>query len=154
MKLFAVIIFGFLLVVMDSCKANRTEFSLSYSLECVDNYKVVISVSSDKHYVLEEYNYFFDNFEKKREPIIKQGVLDKGEFRKISQLIRQSNIFDLPDYYESHHKIDKGNFLYQLSFKAGGSEKYVFLREINPDQLPEPFFRLLQDMTKLSAGLK
>ena len=154
MKPFVITVFWLFAVLMYSCKTNTAEFALSYSLECVDSYKVVLRVSSDRHYVLEEYNYFFDNFEKKKDPITRQGILNNGEFRKISRLIRQSNILSLPDYYESHQKIDKGNFLYQFAFKSGGSEKYVFLREINRDQLPEPFFHLLQDMTRLSTELK
>lgn len=153
MRFWIISFLGVMQVLITACNTKTPEFSLSYSQECVNNYKLVIHVFNDKRYVLEEYNYFFDNMEKKREPIIKQGVLDNRTFREISALMRQSDIVGLPDYYEGRQNADAGNFLYQLTYKTGGTEKYIFLREVNRDQLPSPFFRLLHYLTALSARL-
>ena len=55
-----------MLICLCACenKKELKDFSFTYSMESVDNYKMMVTFDSKKNYKLEEYNYFFDNFAK------------------------------------------------------------------------------------------
>ena len=67
-------LFTTLLVLLSACftgcKKELKDFSFSYSMESVDNYKLMVLFDSDKTFRIEEYNYYMDNFAKKRDPKI------------------------------------------------------------------------------------
>ena len=71
-------LFTTLLVLLSACftgcKKELKDFSFSYSMESVDNYKLMVLFDSDKTFRIEEYNYYMDNFAKKRDPKIMDGT--------------------------------------------------------------------------------
>lgn len=54
-------LFTTLLVLLSACftgcKKELKDFSFSYSMESVDNYKLMVLFDSDKTFRIEEYNY-------------------------------------------------------------------------------------------------
>ena len=66
----------FCLLVLQAVKKELKDFSFSYSMESVDNYKLMVLFDSDKTFRIEEYNYYMDNFAKKRDPKIMEGDID------------------------------------------------------------------------------
>ncbi len=55
--LFATLLF-FCLLVLQAVKKELKDFSFSYSMESVDNYKLMVLFDSDKTFRIEEYNYY------------------------------------------------------------------------------------------------
>ena len=57
-------LFATLLVLLSACftgcKKELKDFSFSYSMESVDNYKLMVLFDSDKTFRIEEYNYYMD----------------------------------------------------------------------------------------------
>ena len=82
---------GLLLILCAiSCKREIKPFTFSYSMESVNNYKVMLSFGSDKQYRVERYNYFMDNFAHKRDPKIIDGVMTDAEYNRLATLVAES----------------------------------------------------------------
>ena len=72
---------------LTGCKKELKDFSFSYSMESVDNYKLMVLFDSDKTFRIEEYNYYMDNFAKKRDPKIMEGILTDEEFASLKPIL-------------------------------------------------------------------
>lgn len=85
-------LFATLLVLLSACftgcKKELKDFSFSYSMESVDNYKLMVLFDSDKTFRIEEYNYYMDNFAKKRDPKIMEGTLTDEEFASLKPILQ------------------------------------------------------------------
>ena len=90
-------LFATLLVLLSACftgcKKELKDFSFSYSMESVDNYKLMVLFDSDKTFRIEEYNYYMDNFAKKRDPKIMEGTLTDEEFASLKPILQKCNFF-------------------------------------------------------------
>lgn len=96
-------LFAILLVLLSACftgcKKELKDFSFSYSMESVDNYKLMVLFDSDKTFRIEEYNYYMDNFAKKRDPKIMEGTLTDEEFASLKPILQKCNFFKMKDSY-------------------------------------------------------
>ena len=92
-------LFATLLVLLSAyftgCKKELKDFSFSYSMESVDNYKLMVLFDSDKTFRIEEYNYYMDNFAKKRDPKIMEGILTDEEFASLKPILQKCNFFKM-----------------------------------------------------------
>ena len=77
-------VFAALLLILSltGCKRDLGAFEFSYSVESVDNFKVMLSMDSEKHYKVERIDYFMDNFARKRDPKVVEGVLTEPVDRR------------------------------------------------------------------------
>lgn len=134
----------FMLLMCSGCKKKLKDFSFSYSMESVDNYKLQIFFNSDKTYRIEECNYFIDNFEKKREPNVKEGHLTDEEYTIIQELLQKCNFFKMKDSYGFDKEInrDLGDIMYQVSFTSEGKEKIISIRDSETSQFSASFVKL------------
>lgn len=145
-------ILSLMLICLCACenKKELKDFSFTYSMESVDNYKMMVTFDSKKNYKLEEYNYFFDNFAKKKEPRIKEGTLTDKEFKQIQSLIVDSKLFEMKDSYgfEKDYNRDLGDIMYQISFNAGGKDKYISIRSTEYQPFSTQFVGLIGYINK------
>lgn len=149
MKQQGILLFTLMLVatlLLGSCKSELKEFSLSYSFESVDNYKVMITIDSNKKYKIEKFNYFMDNHEGTRRPFVAEGSLTDEEYTAIKAAIQDSGIFKMDDSYGFDKDADDslGNIIYQISLDADGKQKYITFRENGNVLLPAPLIELTQ----------
>lgn len=136
-----------MLICLCGCESKKElkDFSFTYSMESVDNYKMVVTFDSKKNYKLEEYNYFFDNFAKKKEPHIKKGVLTDKELKKINALLVDSKLFEMKDSYGFEKEYDRslGDIMYQISFSSEGKDKYISIRTTDDQKFSAGFIDLI-----------
>lgn len=117
-----------LLLPLSGCKSDYKEFSFSYSMESVSNYKVMVMFDSNKNYRLEKYNYYMDNFAKKRDPKIYEGKLTDEEFAALKPILIDCDFFTMDDSYGFDKEAGDTYVMYQISFTADGREKFISIR--------------------------
>ena len=131
-------LFATLLVLLSACftgcKKELKDFSFSYSMESVDNYKL-----------MEEYNYYMDNFAKKRDPKVMEGTLTDEEFASLKPILQKCNFFKMKDSYgfEEETNRDLGDIMYQVSFTTEGKEKFISIRNSDTGQFSASFVKLI-----------
>ena len=131
-----------LLLPLTGCKRDFKEFSFSYSMESVSNYKVMVMFDSDKNYRLEKYNYYMDNFAKKRDPKIYDGKLSDEEFEVLKPILRDCGLFSMEDSYGFEEGSKSTDIVYQISFTADGREKFISIRG-GSHKFPSSFYELI-----------
>lgn len=140
-------ILSVMLICLSGCsnKKEFEEFSFTYSMESVDNYKMVITFDSDQNYKLEEYNYFFDNAANKRDPKISEGKLTDKEFEEIQKLLSKSKLFEMEDSYgfDKEYNRDLGDIMYQISFSTKDKDKFISIRTTENQQFSSGFISLI-----------
>ena len=138
-------LFLILSVCLTSCKKELKDFSFSYSMETVANYKLSVSFKSDKTFRLEEYNYYMDNMDGIRRPKIVEGTLTDEEFNALKPLLADCDFFDMKDSYgfeKEPHPIFS-EIMYQISFTTEGKEKYISIRNTNIKEFSSSFIKVL-----------
>jgi len=141
-----VLMLAALLCVCGSCRKGVENFSFSYSMESVNNYKVSVSFQSDKTYRIEEINFFMDNHANRRAPVIREGVMTDSEYNELAKLLSASDLFGMADSYgfEKEYDRDLGDIMYQLDFTSGGREKFISIRNSERQLFSAPFLQLLK----------
>lgn len=135
----------FMLFVCSGCKKELKDFSFTYIMESVDNYKLQISFDSDKTYRIEECNYSMANFEKKPNFNIKEGALTNEEYAIIKELLTRCNFFKMKDIYgfDNGENCNLGDIIYQISFVSEGKEKLISIRDSDTGQFSGSFVKLI-----------
>ncbi len=140
-------ILSVMLICLSGCsnKKEFEEFSFTYSMESVDNYKMVVTFDSDQNYKLEEYNYFFDNMANKKDPKISEGKLTDKEFGEIQKLLSKSKLFEMEDSYgfDKEYNRDLGDIMYQVSFSTKDKDKFISIRTTENQQFSSGFISLI-----------
>jgi hypothetical protein len=133
-------------ILLNGCRKGLEDFTFSYSMESVNNYKLICSFRSDKTYKIEEYNYFMDNHAGVRDPHILEGVLEEGEYGKVTEHLSACNFYAMKDAYGFEKEADSalGDILYQISFTSGGKSKHISIRSSDGNRFPAPFIDLLK----------
>lgn len=132
-------------VCLSSCKKELKDFSFSYSMETVANYKLAVSFKSDKTFRLEEYNYYMDNMDGIKRPKIVEGKLSDEEFNALVPLLVDCDFFGMEDSYgfeKEAHPIFS-DIMYQISFITEGKEKYISIRNTNIKEFSSSFLDVL-----------
>jgi len=135
-----------LVVLFAGCRKNLKEFSFSYSMESVENYKTVVSFDSKQTYKIETYNYYMDNHADKREPIIKEGTLTDEEYKTIKKLLTACNFSKMKDSYGFDKEPDEsiGDIMYQIYFQTPEEGKFISIRSADSNKFPASFIELLK----------
>lgn len=142
----------FLILCSISCKREVKPFTFSYSMESVNNYKVMLSFGSDKQYRVERYNYFMDNFAHKRDPKIVDGVMTEEEYDRLATLVAESDLLSMKDSYgfEQAPTGALGDVVYQISYTCGGEEKYISIRSTEDQRFSNAFVKLVREITQFN----
>ncbi|MDR1203699.1 MAG: hypothetical protein LBL58_18985 [Tannerellaceae bacterium] len=132
-------------VLLAGCRKSLKEFSFSYSIESVDNYKTIVSFNSNKTYKIEIYNYYMDNHAGKREPVIKEGTLTEEEYKTVEMLLTKCNLFKMNDSYGFDQEADEyiGDVICQIHFQTPKKGKFISIRNIDNHTFPVSFVNLL-----------
>lgn len=150
-KALVVLIITVLIISLTGCKQNINNFTFTYTLESVNNYKVKVTFNDKKDYIIEEYTYFFDRMSGKHEPKEVSGKLSEEEFSSIKNMIENSQIFCLRDSYGFDQNSD---ILFQVNLEADGKEKFVLMREIDNKELPKDFVQLIKYINEFIGKYK
>ncbi|MDR1356618.1 MAG: hypothetical protein LBJ58_02995, partial [Tannerellaceae bacterium] len=120
-------------------------FTFTYSMESVNNYKLTCFFHSDKTYKIEEHNYFMDNHAGIRAPRIKEGVLTDEEYAEVVERLSACDFYALKDAYGFDKEISgMVDILYQISFTSEGKTKHVSIRSNDDNSFPPHFIDLLK----------
>jgi hypothetical protein len=134
------------LMLCAGCRKNLTEFTFIYSMESVNNYKLLLTFKGDKTYKIEEYNYFLDNHAKRQAPIIRESVLTEEEYNEVVNHLSACNFFKMKDSYGFEKEADPelSDVMYQITFITDGKEKYISIRNSDDNLFPSSFINLLK----------
>lgn len=151
-KTWLVMVGLFLMLCATSCKRADKPFTFSYSMESVNNFKVMLSFDSDKKYRVERYNYFMDNFAHKRDPKIVEGVLTDKEYDRLATLVNEADLLSMEDSYGFDKAPTGGlsDIVYQLSYTSGGEEKYISIRSTEGQRYSDAFVELVREITRFN----
>ena len=115
-------LFATLLVLLSACftgcKKELKDFSFSYSMESVDNYKLMV---------------------------LFEGTLTDEEFASLKPILQKCNFFKMKDSYgfEEETNRDLGDIMYQVSFTTEGKEKFISIRNSDTGQFSASFVKLI-----------
>ncbi|MEG1544916.1 MAG: hypothetical protein RR382_10400 [Tannerellaceae bacterium] len=133
------------ILLCSSCKKELKDFSFSYTMESVGNYKLQVFFNGNGTYRIEEYNSAMGSAVPKREPIIKSGALTDEELIEVKRLISDSNLPEMKDYYgfDKESNAGMGDILYQVSFITVDNEKLITICNSDNKQFTGSFVRLI-----------
>ena len=135
-----------ILLFMTGCREQKPiDFSFRYTMESVNNYKMILIFGSDKSYTIEEHNYFMDNHAGTYNPVVRQGTLTDSELEEIRTLLTACRFFKMKDAYgfDVPDNTTLGNIIYQIDYVADGKEKMISIRSSPLLQLPKSYSELL-----------
>lgn len=135
-----------LVLLCCGCRREWKDFTFSYTAESVGNYKLVATFRSDSTFRIEKYNYYMDNFEKKKRPDIREGRLSAFEFEACEQHLRESDLFSLQDAYgykkDETAQASPSDIIYQVYLQTEAKEKFITYK--NSRELSPSFRQLLK----------
>lgn len=142
----------FLILCLTGCKKEAKAFTLNYSVECVDNYKVMLDFGSDKHYRLEKNNYYMDKYAHKHDPKVVEGTLTDEEYATLSSLVAESDFFSMKDSYgfEEAPTGAMSDIVYQIAYSSEGKEKYISIRSQEGQKFPKAFIELVRQISRFN----
>ncbi|MDR1557259.1 MAG: hypothetical protein LBS88_09565 [Tannerellaceae bacterium] len=134
------------LIVFAGCRKSLKDFTFYYSMESVNNYKLMFSLRSDKTYKIEEHNYFIDNHSDIQAPVIREGTLTDEEYKEAVKYLSACDFFRMNDSYGFDKEVnqDLGDIMYQIAFHTEGKEKYISIRNSDDNRFPSSFIELLR----------
>jgi len=135
-----------LLFVVVGCRDHKpTDFSFRYSMESVNNYKMVLTFGSDKSYSIEEHNYFMDSHTNRYAPVVHKGTLTDVELEEFRTLLAGCRLFAMKDSYGFDDATNDAlsNIIYQIDYVADGKEKMISIRSSSRIKLPQSYPYLL-----------
>lgn len=113
-------------------------------MESTGVYKVELQITSDTIFRIRSYNYFFDNFEKEKRSIVKEGKLSEKEFATFKQLLIKSRLGSMKDSYGFDTPTNTGiSVIYIFHLKQGEKEKYVSVKENSSENFSVHFIKLI-----------
>ncbi len=120
------------------------DFTYRYSMESIGNFKVEFQLNPDSTYQIGQYNYFFDKYEGKARPLLKEGILTQEEFDMFTGLIAGSKLEKMDDAYGFDREGDDNNVIvYMVELKQDEKSKFVSVNNNTDEHLPDGFNRLI-----------
>jgi len=142
----------FLMLLLAGCHSKPEDFSLVYTMESVNNYRISIEIDKDKKFTVRQQNIFFDTFAGKDQINTSEGQMTGEEHAALTELIYRSRLFKMKDAYGFKQNVDPddplGGFIYQLTYTEGKKTKYISIRTNKTDRFPEPFLQLISFLNK------
>lgn len=137
----------FFLLCMGGCKesAGPVNFTYTYSMESIDNFKVEFRINPDSTWEIARYNNFFDRKGDDSTALLVNGKLTNDEFDMFEKLIRDSDFRSLADSYGFEGEESIGNdIIYLLSLTQDEGSKFVSIREDAGYQFTKEFHALIK----------
>ncbi len=133
-----------LFIIGFGCKRTSTieDFTYTYSMENVNNFKIEFQLVSDSTYEISQFNYFFDNFEGNKKPIVTKGKLDNEEFSRFEKLIEKSDINSMKDSYGFENETDN-DVVYMIGLEQEDKTKFVSINLNAIDSFSQEFKDLI-----------
>jgi hypothetical protein len=133
-------------IIITGCTSTPTmgDFTYSYSMENVNNFKIEFQLNPDASFKITQYNFFFDNFEKAKKPITTEGILNNEEFSSFKELLEQSNLEDMEDSYGyDAETTSESDIIYMIELKHDDKTKYISINASGANTFPEKFTELI-----------
>lgn len=145
-------IIAILNIILACCNNPKIEdYTFKYSMEYVNSYKIECTIDSKtSSYTIIEYNYLFDNINKKREPILINGTISEKESKSIKSYIENAQLFKLEDYYGFK---EPSEFICQSHIITPDKEKFITSSYVS-EQLPKEYVSLISFMNKFISKYK
>ena len=141
------------ILAITSCTSNPAtmdNFTYTYSMENTNNFKIEFQLNSDSTYKITQYNFFFDNFEKKKKPIYSSGTLNNEQFSTFRKLLQQSKIEHMKDSYGFKNETTSySDIIYMIELNRNGESKYVSINSNEANSFPEEFTKLIKYTNKI-----
>jgi len=140
-----------LMILLTGCHSKPEDFSLTYVMESMGNYRVSIEIGKDKSFQIHQQNIFFDNIANEDRIHTSQGYLSDEEYLLLSELIGGSRLFRMKDSYGFGQEVNRsnlygthGDFIYHLIYTEGKKTKYISIRDNPNDRYSDKFLQLLR----------
>lgn len=147
LKISSLIILSVLAMALSSCQPKLTKFSYLFSMESVMNYKIILTLDSDKQYRIEEQRIFEDNSENKKEPIIVEGVLSDVQMETFKVAIEKARLDKMNDSYGFEEDAESNkdrDLIYQVNLETPDIQKYISIRQTHRKLFEQSFIDLLK----------
>jgi len=148
--------FLFLTLLLTGCASDPNDFTLSFSIESIDIYKLSIEINKDRSYLIQQQNLYLDKFANQERIETSQGTMTDEEYAKLKELIAGSRLFRMKDSYGFDKEPESMNplsdFIYQLRYTQGRKTKYISLRPNSNDKFPAPFNQLIQFLAQYASN--
>ncbi len=135
------------LLSMGGCKESPgpVNFTYTYSMESLHNFKVEFRINPDSTWDIARYNNFFDRRGDDSTALLVRGKLTSDEFDKFRKLIRDSDFHHMDDSYGFEGEESIGNdIIYMLSLTQDEESKFVSIREDAGYQFTKEFRALIK----------
>ena len=120
------------------------DFVYTYTMESINNYKIEFQLKSDSTFKVSQFNYFFDNYESMKKPVITEGQLNNKEFSTIKKLLQQSNLNDMKDSYGfDETESTESDIIYLIELKQDDKSKFVTIKSKSIESFPKKFTELI-----------
>ncbi|MGV8962276.1 MAG: hypothetical protein ACOH2V_02710 [Candidatus Saccharimonadaceae bacterium] len=129
-----------------SCTSSPSidDFVYTYTMESINNYKIEFQLKSDSTFKVSQFNYFFDNYESMKKPVITEGQLNNKEFSTIKKLLQQSNLNDMKDSYGfDETESTESDIIYLIELKQDDKSKFVTIKSKSIESFPKKFTELI-----------
>jgi hypothetical protein len=144
-----------LLLLLTGCRSEPKDFTLSFVMESIDNYKLSIETGNDKSYHIRQQNLYLDAHANQEHINTSQGRMTDEEFAELKELIAGSRLFKMKDSYgfgEDKDDIDPFSIIiYTLHYTEGSKEKFITLRFNAQDKYPEKFPELIRFLAQYAS---
>ena len=136
------------MLLLAGCQTKPEDFSLTYTMETVGNYKSSIEIGKDKSYRIRQQNLFFDVHAGKERINTSEGQLTDEEYALLSELVAGSRLFKMKNEYGFNQTPNPNNplegLVYQITYTKGKKTKYISIRLDPNDIYSENFIQLLR----------
>lgn len=147
LKISSLIMLSVLAMALSSCQPKLTTFSYLFSMESVMNYKIILTIDSNKQYRIEKQRIFEDNSENKKEPIIVEGVLTDVQLDAFKVAIEKAKLDKMHDSYGFEEDAESNkdrDLIYQVNLETPDIQKYISIRQTHRKLFKQTFIDLLK----------
>ena len=144
----------FLALLLTGCSSEPKDFTLTFTMESLQNYKYSIEIASDKSYHTQQQNLYLDAHANTQQINTFKGTLTDEQFDNLTKLIAASRLFNMKDTYgfdqEPDHLDTFGNVISQLNYTEGKKVKNITIRLNSKDLFPKQFLELMNFLSHLA----
>lgn len=147
-----------LALLFAGCNMSPKDFNLVFKLENLNIYNLSIEINGDKSYNIKQQNLFFDSHAKKAQINGSEGKMDDKEFKKLTEIISSSRLFEKENSYGFNKDSNITNDLleglnYRLNYTEGGKTKYIMIHpNLRNNDNPDDISRLIKFLIDFSSA--
>jgi len=144
-----------LMLLLAGCSTEPEEFTLIYTMESAQNYKISIEIGKDKSYQIRQQNLFFDSHAGKAQINTSDGQMSDEDHALLTELVAGSRLFRMKNEYGFEQKPNPNNplegLIYQLTYTQGKKTKYISVRVDPSHRYPDNFLQLLRFLSNYTS---